>query len=861
MKPLLRKIFFSLLILTYAISTYATHQRAAEITYRLISGLTYEFTLITYTYTPSPADRPELEIFWGDGTSTQVRRNLKIDLPNDISKNTYIAQHTFPAPGNYIISMLDPNRNAGVINIPNSVNTPMYVETELVINPFLGNNNSPVLLNPPIDRGCVGRPFIHNPGAYDADGDSLSYKLIACKGYDGLDIPGYTFPAGNIFRIDEFTGELLWDAPLMEGEYNIAILIEEWRRGFKIGSVIRDMQVLILACDNQPPTITTINDTCVEAGDTLLFKVYANDVNAQDRITLTATGGPLQQTVNPAVFTQPVNGYSPIHSTFFWITACSHVRKQPYQMFFKAIDNGTPVNLVTYKTLNIKVVGPSPKNLTATPLGNSIILKWEQSKCSNAVYYDIYRHNGYIGFVPNYCETGVPSYTGYVKIGSTSDISDTTFTDNDNGNGLIHGIQYCYMVVAVYPDGAESYASLEACAYLKKDLPVITHVSILKTNEVTGRAYIEWSMPTELDLSITPGPFRYKIYRGEGYNLYNPVLIDSLENLTDTTYVDSLFDTQNNAISYRIDFYNTAPANYFKIGSSQKASSVFLTIQPTDEAVVLQWNELVPWINDTFIVYKQNKTTLTFDSIGYTTQHTYKDTGLINDSIYCYKVKSRGFYNAPGFVYPIYNFSQESCGKPYDNVPPCVPQLTVNTDCEFNYISWENVYRTCARDIMKYELYFKSYNSYDFTLLYTSSNPFDTMYVHQLGTNVVGCYSIVAFDSLNNRSPYSEMICVTADSCPDYNLPNVFTPNNDLVNDLYTPYPYANVDKVNMQIFNRWGTLVFKTENPDINWDGKDYVSKRDCAEGVYYFVCEVFLIRTDGIKKKTINGTIQLLR
>ena len=136
---------------------FATHQRAGEISYTHISDLTYEFKLVTYTYTPSPADRPDLEVFWGDGSSTVIPRNSKVNLPNDISVNTYIARHTFPSSGYYSITMEDPNRNAGIVNIPNSVNIPFFLETTLLINPFLGPNSSPQLLNPPIDNGCVNQ--------------------------------------------------------------------------------------------------------------------------------------------------------------------------------------------------------------------------------------------------------------------------------------------------------------------------------------------------------------------------------------------------------------------------------------------------------------------------------------------------------------------------------------------------------------------------------------------------------------------------------------------------------------------------------------------------------------------------------
>jgi hypothetical protein len=102
-----------------------------------------------YTYTPSPADddRVFLPIKWGDNTIDDIPRITFRALPDNYTLNIYRMNHTFPAAGNYTISVEDPNRNFGVVNIPNSVNVPMYVETELIINPFLGNNNSVQLLN------------------------------------------------------------------------------------------------------------------------------------------------------------------------------------------------------------------------------------------------------------------------------------------------------------------------------------------------------------------------------------------------------------------------------------------------------------------------------------------------------------------------------------------------------------------------------------------------------------------------------------------------------------------------------------------------------------------------------------------
>jgi len=224
----MKKIIFTFSILfLFAISAMATHQRAAEITYKHLHDLTYEFTVVMYTKTSSPADdyRDSIPIAWGDGSGSWIIREYFQPIANvfDITLNIYRGNHTFPGPASYTVAVEDPNRNFGVLNIPNSINVPIFVDTKLVINPFLGYNSSVVLLNPPIDQGCVGKVFIHNAAAYDPDGDSLSYKLVACKGSGGYDIPGYTYPmTSSTFMIDSINGDLIWDSPILQGEYNVA---------------------------------------------------------------------------------------------------------------------------------------------------------------------------------------------------------------------------------------------------------------------------------------------------------------------------------------------------------------------------------------------------------------------------------------------------------------------------------------------------------------------------------------------------------------------------------------------------------------------------------------------------------------
>ena len=225
------------------LSVWGTHNRAGEITYTHINGLTYEFTITTYTKESAPADRCELTIDFGDGsTATYNRENGPVGscpfpammgevLTGDFKKNIYRGQHTFSAPGIYVVHVEDQNRNSGVGNIPNSVNVPFYIRTTLRINGQLGPNNSVQLLNPPIDDGCTNKPFYHNPSAFDPDGDSLGYQLINCRGAAGIEILETYDPSivSDQVRIDSVTGEVRWEVPKNVGQYNFALLVSEYR--------------------------------------------------------------------------------------------------------------------------------------------------------------------------------------------------------------------------------------------------------------------------------------------------------------------------------------------------------------------------------------------------------------------------------------------------------------------------------------------------------------------------------------------------------------------------------------------------------------------------------------------------------
>jgi gliding motility-associated-like protein len=866
----LRRILLITAILTGIISDlFATHNRAGEITYEQISQFYYKVTITTYTKTSSPADRPELDIYWGDGTmSTLPRASFQDNFGgpgSDIRKNVYFGFHTYPGPSVYTIYFEDPNRNGGVVNIPNSINVPFYVETQLIISAALGFNNSPVLLQPPIDEGVIGQVFIHNANAYDPDGDSLSYELFICRGADGLPIPGYSYPAAsNSFTLDPVTGDLIWDSPVGCGEYNVAFLIREWRNGFNIGYVERDMQINILCNNpnnNQPPVISDINDTCVTAGDYFNFTVTANDPDPGDVVTLTATGSPLTVTVSPAQFNQPVSGSQSVSQLFEWQTDCDHVRRQPYQMVFRAVDDDPFVSLADLESVRITIVAPAPQNPSATPQGNGIQLNWDQSICQQATGYKVYRRAGFTGFTPANCETGVPAYTGYKEIATINGVTNNSYYDDDNGAGLAPATDYCYMIIAYFDDGAESYASAEVCATLQKDLPVMTNVSIEVTNPNNGEVYTAWSKPIDLDSAQYPPPYEYRLLRSGGINTNSFVQVSTFNDLNDTTYTDTGLNTVDDGFTYRVDLYATVSGNLQFVGSSQPASSIFLQITPTDERLNLSWDLVVPWTNDTFNIYRFDGSV--WNQIGFSLIPEYADTGLVNGNTYCYYVESVGDYDGTSYASPLLNNSQELCAIPVDNVPPCPIGLdTTDFDCLAGVVTfiWDIPDPECGDDIEFYSIYFSPSIGQPFEVLTTITDLNQNSYTYNNGTTIAGCFYITATDSTGNESMAGGQVCI--DNCPYYELPNVFTPDGNGLNDLYEPFPYRYVKDIDLKIFNRWGQVVFETTDPDIRWNGQSMNGGTDLPDGVYYYKCIVNEIYLNGIVSRQLQpGFIHLLR
>ncbi len=84
-------------------------------------------------------------------------------------------------------------------------------------------------------------------------------------------------------------------------------------------------------------------------------------------------------------------------------------------------------------------------------------------------------------------------------------------------------------------------------------------------------------------------------------------------------------------------------------------------------------------------------------------------------------------------------------------------------------------------------------------------------------------------------------------------IPNVFTPNGDNVNDYFSIENIEFFNNTRLQVFNRWGEIVYDEVNYESEWNGtKD---GKNIAEGLYYYVLNFF------DQGKSFKGTITIIR
>jgi gliding motility-associated-like protein len=339
-KPLL----IALLLILPAGKLFATHYYGVDLYYTYVSGNTYKVTIVAYgdcsgTQFPSFAtSRPQIFIkkgntdFLNDFLEPEPpREGIEVtpvcpaELNNTTCKNingsvpgvkkfVYSKEFTLsgPAPDWKFIyaGTTDGNVLAGRSVSLTNVAPPGIIRLEATLDNTEYANSAPVYTTIATPFYCVNRQVNFNPGAVDADLDSLVYELV--PGLDSNGIPvnyisGYTGAnplavAQGKFSFSTRTGQLNF-TPNQIQKSLVVYRVFEYRNGKLLGTSMREMTVVVLPCENNPPVgyITNANGATIVDSVTVMtckgshevaFDINPFDADAGHIINMVVNGLP-----------------------------------------------------------------------------------------------------------------------------------------------------------------------------------------------------------------------------------------------------------------------------------------------------------------------------------------------------------------------------------------------------------------------------------------------------------------------------------------------------------------------------------------------------------------------------------------
>ncbi|MGC4021977.1 MAG: T9SS type A sorting domain-containing protein [Cyclobacteriaceae bacterium] len=228
-----------LLFLLISKQLLATHIRGGEITYTKIRSLTYEITLKGYATISSPVKFGSGVLDLGDGTTINPPQAPSYVLTDFVNVGIYIFKttHTYPNEGFFKISYYEQNLDEGVVNLSNSVDTPLYIESGVFADaalklPALNFGCDPVL------DAVMGTQVTISNAVTDTSQYLYDYQLAVPQFVQGFRPP-------DSLIINSQTGLMSWNGRFQKnetplGQYYFAVRVNQYDLASKlIGFVTR----------------------------------------------------------------------------------------------------------------------------------------------------------------------------------------------------------------------------------------------------------------------------------------------------------------------------------------------------------------------------------------------------------------------------------------------------------------------------------------------------------------------------------------------------------------------------------------------------------------------------------------------
>jgi gliding motility-associated-like protein len=640
-------------------------------------------------------------------------------------------------PNGYHITWSRCCRNGSIRNILNPDGSGM------VLSAFIPNtdlcNNSPQFINELPTYICLNENFRFDHSANDVDGDSLVYELSPpWTAGDRLDpipiplppphapvafLPPYTIenPMGGNppISVNRASG-LMNIRPNSLGQFVFSITVKEFRNGFLISELKRDIQINVIPCPiNFPPDVLR-PETPQLVGDTLIFFRGVNscfpftitDINGvdvpEDNLNIDITGEIFNSAFG-ANFND-TSGLSPIIGTVCWTPSCQTGALTDNRIFIKAEDtNDCPGPNITYDTVYVKIADavanpPIPKCVSILDQ-NTVEVAWEPLPPVDREGFEGYYLSRLVG-------------TDWVVIDIITNPEEDSFIDTLSFNVRENKVCYRLQTAKNCPEFFLGNPSPEVCTTAPNQLEVCRVTVADSTSGVT----LNW---VGIDLTSIVGVRIYR--RSDNDAAFN--LIEEINDLTIEEWTDIQVDPNTSSHCYMVALVDGCGAEI----PLREHCTIFLDIDENNDRLGLDWTRYRGWEEgvsgyEVYEVPEIGEPILVSSTPGITTDYR-SETAPLNQGKYCYQIRAIEDGNGCG----IESFSNVACFV-------------------FN---------------------------------------------------------------------------------PRIFIPNAFTPNNDGHNDLFVINGGFFRD-FQMDIFNRWGELIFSTQSIDNAWDGT--YNGRPVQEGVYVF-------------------------
>ncbi len=387
----MKYFFFLFILLVTSLNGYASHILGGDIYYEQLSQNQYRVFVKLYrdcngVAAPGAVTIGVAKLLEANNFSTfqlgKVSQSIVPNLCTMVSNrcgsngNYGIEEHVYSGVYNLPQALSNENiefrysdccKSGAINNLTNAVNLNTYLRVSVYRPPVSPTNTGPVFLTDPVyfTPTSANQVNTYSHLAYDADGDSLVYRLENVQlGHNNFATYAGGYSAANPFgngitsTIDPETGLLTITGVTNQRCCTYVVAVDEYRNGVLLSTTRREVSLLFKPPSSSPQEIS---DFAGQSGSHLFFHCQAGilrdtlivrDLDASDNVIISVVSSSPFITIQPVVPGNPVSVVLEVDMT--------NIGMGEYSFTINSNDNGCPFPLTNNRTFMISIIDTIP---------------------------------------------------------------------------------------------------------------------------------------------------------------------------------------------------------------------------------------------------------------------------------------------------------------------------------------------------------------------------------------------------------------------------------------------------------------------------------------------------------------------